>query len=494
MSKTSLKLHAVKNPLRVASKRKAVDTVVVLVDADLKARTVGAALPTLPPGFRGQTGERADVQTKAGRVIAIGCGRLADEDSEPLFWESAGAAVVDVLRAMKVAKAALGGALLPKAASASVAAQRFALGAALSAYRCVAYRKHLPKDHFEVEALALQPADWKASERGRELADAINWTRAMVDAPANLLHPQSMAAEAKSLKSLGVDVEVIDMAALERMGAGGLLAVGQSSVFPPCLVVLRWQGRKAQKTVDLGLVGKGLTFDGGGLNLKPRPGIEKMKFDMGGAAAVLGTLRVLAQRRAPVNVVATIALCENIIDAKSFRPGDVITSLSGLTIEVDNTDAEGRIVLADALTHTIDQFKPRLLVDVATLTGSVMAALHEEFAGLFSKDDALARALEQAAVRSTEALWRMPLVKQQDYLVDSEIADVKNVGAPGMFGAGMGSAIAGAKFLERFVGDTRWAHLDIAGTAWSTRPRPGIPRGATGYGVRLLDALVDALP
>ena len=491
-SLASLKLFEVRNPLRAAAAGKP-PVQVLLVDHELKPRIAGVPLPALPASFRGQPGERVDLGTTKARLIVIGCGKPGAKNDEATFWESAGAAVVDGLRALRIEQAALAGALLPVAVESAFAARHFAVGATLASYRCTKYREQLPKDYFEVKSLALRPADWKASSRGRELGDAVNWARALVDAPANLLTPQSFAEEIKALISLGVEVKVLDARALERMGAGGLLAVGRSSINPPCMVICQWRG-KAGAANDLGLVGKGLTFDGGGLNLKPAPGIAKMKFDMAGAAAVVGALRVMATRKAAVNVVAALPICENLIDAEAFRPGDVIRSLAGLTIEVDNTDAEGRIVMADAMTHLIKEHRPRLLVDVATLTGAIMVSLQEEYAGLFTTDEGLASALTAAGEQSSDWLWRMPLSKRQDYMIESDIADVKNVGAPGFFGAGTGSSTAAAKFLERFAEGTRWAHLDIAGTAWSTRPKPGIPRGATGFGVRLLDAFVEQLP
>ena len=487
----ALNLYQATSPLRKAT---AVNTKprILLVDSTLKGRNSNTSLPALPPSFKGVLGQRIELLTKGGTVIVVGCGQVPTALDEGTFWESAGAAVVDSMRALKLDSAVLDGEIAPVNLTNSVAAQRFCLGATLASYQCVGYRKTPPKDHLEVKDLGLTNADWKAGARGRDVGAAVNWARAMVDAPANLMTPQVLAREIKNLEALGVVVEIIDEAALKKLGAGGLLAVGRSSEHPPCMVVCRWNGRKS-KEVDLGLVGKGLTFDAGGLNLKGRPGIEKMKFDMGGAAAVAGAMRVFAEQGTPLNVVAVLPLCENVIDGKSYRPGDVITSLSGLTIEVDNTDAEGRIVLADGITYLIDTFKPELLIDVATLTGAVMSALHEEFAGLFSVDEELVASLNAAATKCGEAVWRLPLSKRQDYLVDSEIADVKNVALGGMFGVGMGSSIGGAKFLERFVGNTRWAHLDIAGTAWATRALPGIARGATGYGVRLLDAFVDQL-
>jgi leucyl aminopeptidase len=477
------------NPLRKASGRN--HPRLLLVNGELKP-VCGGTLPATPPSFKGARGQYADLPSPRGRVIAVGCGKFADHGSEEQFWEAAGAAAIDALRAFKLNTAALCGELLPVSVERARAAAQFAAGATVANYRCTAFRSVRPKDQWEIESLQLHARDWPGSAAGRALGDAINWARALVEAPANILTPQAFAAEAQALEASGVKVQVLDLRALERLGAGGLVAVGRSSEHPPCLLVCQWQGR-ASKQVDLGLVGKGLTFDAGGLNLKAAPGIQKMKLDMGGAAAVVGALRVLAQRKAALNVVAAIPLCENVIDGKAYRPGDVIRSLSGLTIEVDNTDAEGRIVLADALTYLIRTHKPGVLVDIATLTGGIMAALHEEFAGLFTADEELAALLHGSAESTREHLWRMPLSKRQDYLVDSEIADVKNVAAPGLFGVGMGSAIGGAKFLERFAAGSRWAHLDIAGVAWATRPQTGIAKGPTGFGVRLLDAFAARL-
>lgn len=449
-------------------------------------------LPALPASFSGKLGEHADLLTERGRLLLVGCGTRDTSQREQAYWEGVGAAVIQAMRALRVASADLSHALQPVGISQTLAMHHFAIGATLAAYRCSAYRSKRPPTHFEIDGLQLPDARWKATERARQLAEGVNWARALVDAPANRMTPQAFAEYARSLAEFGVRMRVLDMKALEKLGAGGLLAVGRGSEHPPLMLVCEWTGR-AGKGCDLGLVGKGLTFDAGGLNLKTAATISKMKFDMAGAAAVVGTLRVLAQRRACINVAAVIPLCENVIDGRAYRPGDVLTSLSGLTIEVDNTDAEGRIVLADAMSYLLQEFKPARLIDVATLTGAIMLALHEEYAGLFTGDESLAGLLSDAAAASGESLWRMPLVRKHDYLVDSEIADVRNFGAGGFFGVGGGSSIAGAKFLEKFAGDTPWAHLDIASTAWATRPVFGVQKGATGYGVRLLDALVDAM-
>lgn len=476
-------LFSAAGPLRKAAGRSGPR--VVLLDGMRSIRCTSQMPPNLPESFSGALGERLDLQTPGGRIIVVGCGNPGEGTDEEKFWEASGAAAIDALRAFRIKSADLSGELRPESISKERANGQFALGAILSSYQCIAYRTTPPKTYFEVEGLALAGADWARSSGGRELGAAINWARALVDAPANILTPQAFANEAKALRAIGVDVKVLDERALEKLGAHGLLAVGRASEHPPCLAICTWTGRTA-KQVDLGLVGKGLTFDGGGLNLKQRPVIERMKFDMAGAAAVVGAMRMLAKLKTPLNVVAAIPLCENSIDGKAYRPGDVIGSLSGLTIEVDNTDAEGRIVLADAMSFLIKKYQPKVMVDIATLTGAIMSALHEEYAGLFTVDDELATLLLESGDSTREYLWRMPLSKRQDYLVDSEIADVKNVAAGGFLGVGMGSSIGGAKFLEKFAAGTTWAHLDIAGVAWSTRPHPGIPKGPTGFGVRLL--------
>jgi leucyl aminopeptidase len=253
------------------------------------------------------------------------------------------------------------------------------------------------------------------------------------------------------------------------------------------MLIVEWRGDPGRAGWDAVMVGKGLTFDTGGFNLKPRPNIAKMKFDMAAGAAVLGALELAIARGLHANVVALVPVAENSIDARSFRPGDLLSSLSGLTIEVLDTDAEGRLVLADALTYALRTYQPDWIVDAATLTGSIMAALHEEFAALYASDEELASQLIQAGEEVGERLWRMPLDPSQDYLVDSDIADVCNLGKPGFYGNAAGSPTAGAKFLERFVSGARWAHIDLNGPAWSTRDVVPFAKGATGYGVRLLD-------
>ena len=301
-----------------------------------------------------------------------------------------------------------------------------------------------------------------------------------------MLYPESFAARCKELSELGVKVKVLGEAQMQKLGMGALLGVGQGSVRESKLVVMEWMnGPKAKKPVAF--VGKGVTFDTGGISIKPSGGMEDMKWDMGGAGAVTGAMAALAKRNAKANVVGVLGLVENMPDGNAQRPGDVVTSMSGQTIEVLNTDAEGRLVLADALWWTQKTYKPTTVIDLATLTGAILVALAHEFAGMFTKDDELAEQLGAAGEATGDLLWRMPLTKTHDEMIKSDIADMQNIG---IRWAGSSSAAA---FLGRFIQDgTSWAHLDIAGTAWNNKPKPTCPKGGAGYGVRLLDEFIRA--
>lgn len=319
------------------------------------------------------------------------------------------------------------------------------------------------------------------------VANGVFFTRDMVTEPANFLYPASMAQRIESeLKPLGVTVEVLGLSELKKLGMGAILGVGQGSVNEPKVVVMQWNGgSKDQK--PLAFVGKGVTFDTGGINLKTGgANIEDMKYDMAGAGVVAGLMKSLAGRKAKINAVGVVSLVENMPSGTAIRPSDVLTSMSGQTIEVLNTDAEGRLVLSDALWYTQDRFKPQLMIDLATLTGAIVIALGDLHAGLFSNNDDLAQKLLSTGLKTGEALWRLPLSEAYDKEIDSTIADVKNVGA----GRKAGS-IAGAQFLQRFVNNVPWAHLDIAGVAWAEKPLPTAEKGATAFGVRLLDMFVQ---
>jgi leucyl aminopeptidase len=436
-------------------------------------------------GFDAKPGRWLDLIGEAGeRLIVVAVGAEAGVDR----WRSAGGHVVDAIRALQ-----LKAARLPAAAELGIgdASADLLEGVLLHGFRLDQGRRDPVPGQF-ASTLLIAEEDSKFADEARRRADPVNRARAWVEQPANLLTPAVFADEAEAaLAPLGVTVRQLGPAELEALGAGGILAVAAGSENEPRLTIAEWRGAPDRDGWDAAFVGKGLTFDAGGLNLKPRPGIAKMKFDMGGGAAVLGAIERLALRKAPVNIVAIVPMCENNIDGKSYRPGDVITSLAGLTIDVQDTDAEGRIVLADGVTYAIREYDPGVIIDVATLTGMIMGVLHEDFAGLFTSDDALAASLTDAGAATHEPLWRLPLVASMDYLVESPVADVSNLGAPGWFGMGTGSPVAGAKFIEKFAKDRRWAHLDIAGTGWASRRSSRCGPGATGFGVALLDRWAD---
>jgi len=367
-------------------------------------------------------------------------------------------------------------------------AARIALGAELRNYRFDKYKTtDKPEQKRSLEQLTLvvaAPAEARrVHERLAPTVDAVFFTRDLVSEPANVLFPAEFARRARELTKLGVKVEILGEAEMKKLGMNVLLAVGQGSERESQLLVMRWMnGPKSQKPVAL--IGKGVCFDTGGISLKPAGGMEDMKWDMGGAGAVTGAMRLLAARKARANVVGIAGLVENMPSGTAQRPGDVVKSMSGQTIEVINTDAEGRLVLADALWYCRDRFKPQAMIDLATLTGAIMVSLGREHAGLFSNNDALAERLLAAGKAVSEPLWRMPLGEAYDKIINSDIADMKNVGNR------YGGSITAAQFLQRFVKDTPWAHLDIAGMAWAEKDSAVVPKGATAYGVRLLDRFV----
>jgi leucyl aminopeptidase len=312
----------------------------------------------------------------------------------------------------------------------------------------------------------------------------VHLARDLVNRPASSLDTESFVAAARGLGELGVDVEVLDRAQMEKLGMGALLGVAQGSRMPPYTVLMHWQGT-ADATPPLALVGKGVVFDSGGLSLKPAKSMETMKCDMGGAACVLGTMHALAKRGAKANVLGAIGLVENMPSGEAYRPGDVLTSMKGKTIEVLNTDAEGRLVLADVLHYVQQRFMPQAVIDFATLTGAIIVALGYEHAGVFANDDALADALAAAGRATGETVWRMPLGEGYSKQLESAVADLKNIGRPGQ----AGSSVAAA-FLEHFVGEVPWAHIDLAATSFTETDHPLAGPGGTGWGVRLIDRLV----
>lgn len=369
-------------------------------------------------------------------------------------------------------------------------AARVAFAVRLAAYRFDKYLTRQKPDKVpSVTALNVVCADPKAAEAAfgpmSAVADGVIFARDLVAEPANVLYPEEFAKRCKALESLGLEVEVLDEKELEKLGFRTLLAVGMGSRRDSQVAIMKWNGGK-NGDQPIAFVGKGVCFDTGGISLKPPEGMEDMKWDMGGAAAVSGLMHALAGRKAKVNAVGVIGLVENMPDGNAQRPGDIVKSLSGQTVEVLNTDAEGRLVLADCLWYTQDRFKPKFMIDLATLTGAMIVALGMDYAGVFSNDDAVAGPILDAGPKVDENFWRMPLPDQYDRHIDSPAADVKNMG-----NGRAGGSITAALFLKRFVNDTPWAHIDIAPTAWvSKSQRSTVPDGAVGFGVRALDRMV----
>ena len=370
------------------------------------------------------------------------------------------------------------------------AAARVGLGAALRSWRYDRYRTKL-KDNQKPTLQEIvvvgggSGAAKRYEQRWAPVVEGVSLTRELVTEPANIIYPESFVERVRaSIKGSGIEVEVLDRAAMEKLGRGALLGVAQGSAREGRLLVLKWNGggKGGQPTA---FVGKGVTFDTGGISIKPAAGMEAMKWDMGGAGAVAGALKALALRKAKANIVGICGLVENMPGGNAQRPGDVVTTMSGQTVEVINTDAEGRLVLGDAVTYVQRTFKPSTIIDLATLTGAILISLGHEWAGLFSNDEELAGNLQRAADESGDKLWRMPLAEAFDRLIDSPIADMKNVGPR------EGGSITAAQFIQRFVDDgVKWAHIDMAGKAWSDKAGATYEKGATGYGVRLLEQYV----
>jgi leucyl aminopeptidase len=317
------------------------------------------------------------------------------------------------------------------------------------------------------------------------IADGVALTKELVSEPANVIYPESFVERCQHLKDLGVEISVLDDKDMAKLGMGALLGVAQGSVRPARLLVMKWDGTGGAQEKPVVFVGKGVTFDTGGISIKPAAGMEDMKWDMGGAAAVAGTIKALAGRKAKAHVIGVCGLVENMPDGNAQRPGDIVTSMNGQTIEVINTDAEGRLVLCDALHWAQETYNPETVIDLATLTGAIIISLGKEHAGLFSNSDDLSNKLLSAGTATGDKLWRFPLSSAYDKLIDSPIADIKNVGPRDA------GSITAAQFLQRFIKDgVKWAHLDIAGTVWWEKDGPTWAKGATGYGVKLLDRFV----
>jgi len=369
-------------------------------------------------------------------------------------------------------------------------AARAAFAARLASYRFLKYRTTLKPDKTpSIETIKVVAADPKAAEAAyvnfAAVAEAVEFSRDLVSEPANVLYPEEFAKRVKGLEKLGLEVEILGEKELTKLGFNTLLAVGMGSVRESQVAIMKWNGGKKGEQ-PIAFVGKGVCFDTGGISIKPADGMEDMKWDMGGAAAVSGLMHALAGRKAKVNAIGVIGLVENMPDGAAQRPGDVVMSLSGQSVEVLNTDAEGRLVLADCLWYTQERFKPKFMLDLATLTGAMIVALGLEYAGVFSNSDELANNFLAAAPKVGENAWRMPIPAAYERHIDTPIADVKNTG-----NGRAGGSITAALFLQRFTNGTPWAHIDIAPTAWVKDSKsPTVPDGAVGWGVRTLDRMV----
>ncbi|ESX46592.1 leucyl aminopeptidase [Mesorhizobium sp. C416B] len=435
--------------------------------------------------FAGVVEVLAPQGTSLDRLVAVGAGKVAGLDD--FAWLKLGGTIAASLR--KAAEVAV---ILdvPGAKIGGRQAANLAAGIILRSYSFDKYKTRKDKDDAEPNKpvkVTIHTADPAAAKKAfaDEVAviDGVLLARDLVNEPANTLGPIEFAARAKELEALGVEVEILTEKEMKKLGMGSLLGVAQGSPRGARMAVMQWKGGKA-KDAPVAFVGKGVTFDTGGNSMKPASGMEDMKGDMGGAAAVIGLIQALAARKAKANVVGIVGLVENAVDGHAQRPGDIVTSMSGQTIEVLNTDAEGRLVLADALWYCNDRFQPKFMVNLATLTGAIMVALGQHYAGLFSNNDELSDRLTAAGQASQERLWRMPLGPEYDKLIDSKNADMKNIGGR------YGGAIIAAQFLQRFVKETPWAHLDIAGTAMGSPPSEINQSWGSGFGVRLLDRLV----
>ncbi len=435
-------------------------------------------------GFRGRKGQATTLHAVAGwtKVVAVGLGKAADLGPEAA--EAAGGAIIPAISADREATVAAD-TLDPTLAA------HLGFGATLRAWRFDRYRtKEKEEDKPKLERIAIATSGTAAAKGAfaplRAIADGVFLARELVSEPPNVLHPTEFAERCRGVERLGVEVEIMGPKEMKRLGFGALLGVAQGSAQEPRMVVMTWRGApKGKKQKPIALIGKGVTFDTGGISIKPAGGMEDMKWDMAGAGAVVGAMAALAGRKAKADVIGMVGLVENMPSGTAQRPGDVVRSYSGQTVEVINTDAEGRLVLADVMWYCQERFDPRCMVDLATLTGAIIIALGHEHAGLFSNDDELAQRLVAAGSQVGEACWRMPLGDAYDKQIKSDIADMKNVGGR------PGGSITAAQFLQRFTNGKPWAHLDIAGTAWSSKDQPTVPKGATAFGVRLLDRLVQ---
>jgi leucyl aminopeptidase len=473
-------------------------TVIVFTDETMKlgqrtAKALGPASDSIKRAaaaakFKGKSRATLEILAPAGLeadcllVIGTGeAGKLKNDDFINLGGIAGGKAKAGEVTLI----AELPGSAMKPAQAASIAS-----GFRLRAYKFDRY-KTKKKDSDEAGAnwdIAVVVGDPAAAKKAfaplDDVADGVVLARDLVNEPPNVLYPEEFAKRASALRKLGVEIEVLDRKAMSKLGMGALLGVAQGSVHEGRTVIMRWNGgKKSDKPVAF--VGKGVCFDTGGISIKPAGNMDEMKGDMAGAACVVGLMHALAARKAKVNAVGAIGLVENMPDGNAQRPGDIVTSMSGQTIEIINTDAEGRLVLADVLWYVVKNFKPKFVVDLATLTGAIIVSLGTEYAGLFSNNDELSERLSEAGQATGEKVWRMPLGPAFDKLLDSKFADMKHTGPR------HGGSITAAQFLQRFVDGTPWAHLDIAGTAMSAPATDINTSWGSGYGVRLLNRLVE---
>jgi len=456
------------------------------IDAGGQAVARGAATAGRFDGDAGALVELFLPGDPVRHVLLVGVGGGGDAE-----WEKAGGALTAKLLTSGATDATVNLAALPSAPSAAAVA-RFAGAAAQRSWRHDVYRTKLPaksKPTLARIAIAGAPESTDAAWHAQDaLTKGLALTRTLVAEPPNILYPESFVERVTAeVEGLGLEITVLDEAAMRDLGMGALLGVSQGSPREARLLALKWNGA-GEGDPEVALVGKGVTFDSGGISIKPGAGMEDMKWDMGGAGAVAGAMKAIALRKAKANVIGVCGLVENMPDGNAQRPSDVITTMSGQTVEILNTDAEGRLVLADAITWVQRTHRPKTIVDLATLTGAMIISLGNEYGGLFSNTDPLADKLLAAGLASGDKLWRFPLSDTYNKLIDSPIADMKNVGPRGA------GSITAAQFIQRFVEEgVAWAHLDIAGMVWSDKPGATYDKGATGYGVRLLDRFVADL-
>ena len=440
--------------------------------------------------FEGEAGSIVEIMAPTGlaatRLLVIGTG--APDKATAAVFEKLGGAIAARCQASGEARASLDLSGVTGAVPLDIAAAHLGHGASLRSYRFDKYRttmKAKAKPTLTHLDIIGAPGADAAHAPLAGIAAGVARTRDLVSEPANIIYPESFVASAADLAGLGIEITVLGEPEMRALGMGALLGVSQGSVRPPRLMAMRWNGTGNPDARPVVLVGKGVTFDTGGISLKPPAGMEDMKWDMGGAGAVTGAMHALAARKAKAHVIGVVGLVENMPDGNAQRPGDVVTSMNGQTIEVINTDAEGRLVLCDAIWWAQEQFDPEIVIDLATLTGAIIVSLGHEYGGMFVNDDGLAKQLEAAGESSGERLWRMPLGEAFDKLIDSDIADIKNVGPRD------GGSITAAQFIKRFVKPgVKWAHLDIAGMVWAAKAGTVFDKGATGYGVRLLDRFI----